>query len=196
MVFLVLIIVLALISYPYILTAVACHKMLKKLRRIAKREAYDIIPLRRFWWLPNGLGGKYDFLLEGRGETVAVKLWTSFKKGSVLVISPDGTAALRSVVNEPMNINGRSAKKTDRLGKPVKIAEMTENWNAPESKSIERAFLVYPPFGDIRFNDGREEIALRYGDSVFEKKIYEPYNLEQKMKISGKALSSGRATNT
>lgn len=195
MVFIVLIIILGIIFYPYIATAVANRKMIAKLRRIAKREAYNIIPLRRFLWIPRNFLKKYDFLIEGRGNTIAVKLFSSVKRNSCLTIRSDGTAIITAKEKKPMDIvrTGRSQKGIERiLGKPIKLSEIEENWNPQTEKNIEQAILIYPRFCGLFFSDGRDSTDIDSGVTLFGKTIYTPYGLEQKMRISAKALPSGK----
>ena len=195
MVFIVLIILLGLIFYPYILTALSTAKMLSKLRRIAKREAYHIIPLKKFLWFQRNFSKNYDFLIEGRGITIAVKLFSAVRRNSGLVIKPDGTASISSKQTAPMEIYPGTKKKErvgDIFGKNVKISELSENWNVIEGKNVDKVLLVYPSFSEMVFFDGREEAELRSGDTVFEHTIYTPYGLEQKLCISAKGLPQGK----
>ena len=188
MVFIILLLIAAALFYPYIVTAVKCKKMLTKLGRIAKREAYNIIPLRRFPWLPNGFGGKYDFLLEGRGSVWAVKLISCIYKNSYLVITPDGKGAIGYTVMPPFDIDKK--RKPSRLsGKAKDISKIDEGWSQGLNKEIRGALLIYPSFKAVVFNDGRGEVRLNAGDNIFERTIQTPYSLEQIMKISGKALA-------
>lgn len=187
MVFIVLIVIAAALFYPYIATAVKCKKMLTKLERIAKREAYNLIPLRRFPWLMKNFSGKYDFLLEGRGNVWAVKLVSCVHKNSYFMMTPDGNGAIGYTVSPPFDIEKK--RKSKRLfGKAKNISEIEENWNKGLEKNIRRALLFYPSFKAVVFSDGRGEIRMNPGDIIFEKIIHTPYSLEQRMKISGKAL--------
>ena len=188
MTFVILLIIAVVLLYPYISTVARCRRMLTKLGRIAKSEAYNIIPLRRFPWLPRTFSGKYDFLLEGRGSTIAIKLVSCVRKNSFLMIRPDGNAAVGYAVNEPFEMRKNSGS-TKKFGKFKNISSISENWNQNLDKNIDKAFLIYPFFKDVIFNDGRGEASLKTGDVIFGKAIHSPYSLEQKMKISGKALA-------
>ena len=183
-------IISAFLSFPYILAALRLKKMLSKLRRIAKKQAFNIIDLRPLPWLPKNFGGKYDVIIEGRGITVAVKLLTPIRKNTTLVITPAGEAGILSKARAPMDIEPVRGKRRDIdiRSKMKNISELRENWNPVEWKEIDKAFLVYPPFERIIFDDGREKAELRTGDKIFGKTICSPYFIEQKMRISGQAL--------
>jgi hypothetical protein len=186
-----IIIILGLIFYPYIFMLISNGKMLSKLRRIAEREAYRIIPLRKFLWLPKHNSGGYDFLIDGRGQVMAVKLVSAVHK-NFLIIRTDSSATASSIAREPMEIHSgkKENKKWNAMGKPIKISEIKENFNTEQGKIVEKTLLVYPPFAKIIFFDGKTEAELHSGDTVFSHTIYTPYGLEQKMCASSKALPS------
>ena len=60
-----IIIILGLVFYPYVFMLISNGRMLSKLRRIAKREAFHIIPLRRFLWIPKAYSGAMISSLTG-----------------------------------------------------------------------------------------------------------------------------------
>ncbi len=184
-----IIIILGLIFYPYIFMLIANGKMLSKLRRIAEREAYRIIPLRRFLWLPKHNSGGYDFLIDGRGQVMAVKLVSAIRKNYLLVVRPDSTATVNAFESRPMKIHPDS-QGLRAIRNPIKLSDIKENFNATEKKQTEKVLLVYPPFAKIIFFDGKTEAELHSGDTVFSHTIYTPYGLEQKMRASSKALPS------
>ena len=183
----VILIVLGFVFYPYALALVANRKMISKLRRIAEREAYRIIPLRRFLWIPKAHSGKYDLLIDGRGQVIAVKLVSAVRKNYLLVVRPDSTATVSAFESRPMKIHpeGQGLRS---VNKPIKISDIKENFNSNAGKQVEKAILVYPSFAKIIFFDGKTEASLGAGDTVFAHTIYTPYGLEQKMCASSKAL--------
>lgn len=193
MLFIVLIIISGLVFYPYIFMLIANWRMLSKLRRIAKREAYRMIPLRHFLWIPKSRFCGYDFLIDGRGQVMAVKLMSAVRK-NFLIIRPDSTATVSAIAREPMEIHSdkKGNKKWCATGKPVKLSEIKENFNTEQGKVVEKMLLVYPSFAQIIFFDGNCEAELRSGDTVFEHTICTPYGLEQKLCASSKALPQGK----
>ena len=185
----VLLIILVLVFYPYIFALVANGRMISKLRRIAKREAYRIIPLRKFLWIPKACSGEYDFLIDGRGQVMAVKLVSAIRKNYLLVVRPDSTATVSAVESRPMKIHPDS-QEMRAIRSPIKLSDIKENFNVNDKKQSEKVILVYPSFAKIIFFDGRTEATLGSGDTVFSHTIYTPYGLEQKMCASSKALPS------
>ena len=185
----------AVLVYPYVLAALSQKKMLSKLRRIANRQTFNVIYLRRFPWLPKNFGGKYDIIVEGRGRAIAFKLMTPIRKNSSLVITPSGNASIVSKVSPPLDIKkGKEGSGEKELGKTGNISEINENWSPMWGENMEKGILIYPAFKELVFDDGRGRVDLSAGDTVFGKTIYTPYFLEQKMRISGKALSENNVS--
>ena len=126
---------------------------------------------------------------------IAVKLLSATRRNYFLVMRPDGSAAVNLKESAPMKIHSENTevyKSWRSIGKPIKISDIKENFNAEQNKNIEKTLLTYPSFEKIVFFDGKGEAELISGDSVFGHTIYTPYGLEQKMRSSSRALPHGK----
>lgn len=173
MLFFILVILLVLgLSSPYISVIVKRKKMLVRLVTVAKENGYRVRALHRFVCLsPNG-GRKYDLLIQNKTHAYPVKLWSTAKRGSTLVIKRNGRYYEAYGVSDPMKTDKsqtRTVKGIERTARPTQ-----ENFKVREGKTVTPILLFYPcnksAFADL--GDSRRKIEL--GERIFKKKLCTP----------------------
>ena len=178
MIFLILLLlVAAAIISPYINVVLKRRKMLKRICGIARQLGYRVRALHRFVCLSQNCSSKYDLLFENKDRAFAVKLWSSAKKNSVLVINQNGTFYETQSVPQPLEpLKKQSCELKSRVrGVPV----TRENFKVKNGKYVEQILLYYPRNKEItvRFDDGNVG-ELEVGDKIFNKILCSPAKFE------------------
>ena len=156
MLFLILVILVAVgVTSPYIAVVIKRRKMLGRLVSVASENGYRVRPLHKFvCFSPNG-GGKYDLLIQNKTHAYPVKLWSTAKRSSTLIVKRNGRYYETYGVEDPMKIHKagkHTVKGSERVVRPTQ-----ENYKVKQGKTVTPVLLFYPcnksavaDLGDIR----------------------------------------------
>ena len=178
MLFWILVILIAVgVLSPYIAVVIKRRKMLRRIVSVASENGYRVRHLHKFvCFSPNG-GGKYDLLIQNKTHAYPVKLWSTAKRSSTLIIKRSGRYYETYGVEEPMKIHKvreHTVKGFERMVRPTE-----ENYKVKQGKTVTPVLLFYPcnrsAFADL--GDSRRKIE--FGDKIFKKTLCTPTMLQK-----------------
>ena len=178
---------------PYISVAVKRKKMIKRIVSVARASGFRVRALHRLVCFSFNRADGFDLLIENREQAFAVKLWSTARKNSVLVIRGDGSFYETQSVPEPFAPGEKPEHQLRGRAKSVPITK--QNFKLKKGKPITAIMLYYPSNKEAVVDFGNGRIAqLEMGDRVFDKILCSPARLEKMLKSN--APESAQAVQT
>ncbi len=193
MIFLIILLIAAVLLFPYGWVVLHRHRMLNRLRKRAEALGYAWKPLRRDILFSRNLSSKYDLCVEGEAQVYAVKLWACYRRGTTLTIDGEGYIANRRRQRHPIEPNegngdGSVWRYTRRRRVPRTVLKSNE---ATEKKTV-FVLLNYPTYDGIVFRGRGQEQPVLNGSVLFGKVFYTPSAFEKELYRSVKSKEPSR----
>ena len=166
-----------LVASPYISMVLKRRKMLKTIVRIASKNGYRVKPLHKFVLFSSSCAPRYDILIQNKSVAYPVKLWSTAKRGSILIISKDGRMRETYMVEEPLKTD--KTKTHTVKGFERKIKSTKDNFKVRASKSVTPIILFYPCNRAVFADFGNSRRKIEFGDRIFKKVLCSVSGLER-----------------
>lgn len=170
----------AVLLFPYVSTVWHRGKMLRHLETVARRGGFRLRRIHRFTVLSRNSGGRCDFLVENRECVFAVKLRSAVRRNVTLRIGSEGLAT--------EEITGRVPLWTDRKNRTHTTRRRAGNVHLPAlpvkyagKRIIVPVLLVYPSYREVLAEQGGEWSSVHSGDMVGEQTLYSPSAFEKRI---------------
>ena len=167
----------ALLASPYICVVFKRRRMIKRLIRVATQAGYVIRPLHKFVCLSLNTSGRYDILIQNKTHAYPVKLWSTARRNSILVIERDGRFFETSRVADPIKTD-KSAEYTVN-GRARRVKPTVKNFRVSKGKTVEPLLLYYPCNKRAVADLGISHRRIAFGDKIFGKILCSPPMLEK-----------------
>lgn len=178
MLFLILVILLILgLCSPYIAVVIKRRKMLRGLVAFAAENGYRTKPLHRFVCLSPNRGRKYDLIIQNKAFAYPVKLWSTAKRSSTLVVRKNGQYYETYGVDDPMKTDKaqrHTVKGIERTARPTQ-----ENFKVRVGKTVTPILLFYPCNNVVLADLGDSRRKIEPGEKIFRKTLCTPATLRK-----------------
>lgn len=167
-------------AYPYAEGILLKARMLKRLRQEARDAGYKY---RRFYkniFLVRNRSSRYDLIIYDEKTLYAVKLWSSYFRGSSLVLTEMGRVIERRKTRPVFKLKERSADFVLKRPQTVSPTRISKKYTV--GRDVVRVLLIYPSYEKIIAKRGAGEIILGSGDQLFSKTIYSPSAFLKRLK--------------
>lgn len=175
-VILVLLVAVGLVS-PYIAVALKRRQMLRRLVVITAQNGYRIKPLHKFVCFSPNRAGRYDLLIQNKTHAYPVKLWSTAKRSSTLVIKKNGCVYETYGVTDPLRTD--NAQRHTVKGRELAVRPTEENFKVRSAKTVIPILLYYPCNKSAVADLGDSRRKIEFGDRIFKKMLCSPTMLEQ-----------------
>lgn len=175
-VILVLLVAVGLVS-PYIAVVLKRRQMLRRLVVITKQNGYRIKPLHKFVCFSSNRAGRYDLLIQNKTHAYPVKLWSTAKRSSTLVIKKNGSVYETYGVVDPLMTD--NARRHTVKGRELSVRPTEENFKVRSTKAVTPILLYYPCNKSAIADLGNSRRKIEFGDRIFKKVLCSPTMLEQ-----------------
>ena len=168
------------VAYPYVEGIMLKAQMLKRLREEARNAGFKY---RRFYkniFLVRNRAAHYDLVIYDEKKLFAVKLWSSYFKGSSLVLTEKGRVIERRKTRSVFDLNKRSADFVLSRPQSVRPTKIPKKYTV--GREMERILLIYPSYDKIIAKRGAGEVILKSGDELFFKTVYSPSAFIKRLK--------------
>ncbi len=192
MLFVILILLLAAgVAVPYISVVLKRRKMLIRLRGVCAENGYRIKKLHKLVCLSPNRGKGYDLLIQNRTHAYPVKLWSTAKRSSTLVIKRNGCVYETYGVSDPLMTDKSKRHTVKSRERAVRATE--ENFKVKATKTVVPVMLYYPCNRQAVADLGESRRKIEFGDRIFKKLLCNPTMLENMLaeKRFEAALQSG-----
>ena len=175
---LVIVLLLFTLGYPYLSAMLARYRMLRQLKKTCGECGFRLRPLRRGTFVIRNRGNRYDFLIENKTQALAVKLWSAYRKGSVLVVTDRGRVFERRYAPILMDVR-RNARASKMEGRRQAVRRTQSPISPKDPRPLTKLLLVYPSYREVLRQTGEGELPLSSGDVIFDKRLVSPSALER-----------------
>lgn len=190
LVIIILLVLIFALTYPYTSAVVLKLRMLSRLVAEAKAAGFRV--RRRSRWIALGKNGssRCDLIVSGSQRIYAVKLWSAYHKGRVLIADEEqGLAWERSIIKTPLYVDPkRTACRRD--GKAFAVPEMLLPAKLSKDMRLVRVMLVYPSYREVRKKIGEKEYRVYSKDTVFGRVLCSPSAFFAMMRAEGVRVDS------
>lgn len=178
MLFVILVLILAVVvASPYICVVVKRRRMLGRLIEVATRAGYSIRPLHKFVCFSLNTSDRYDILIQNSTHAYPVKLWSTAKRNSTLVISADGRVYETTGVSDPLKTD--TSRDHTVNGRERRVKPTRQNYTIKGSKTVTPILLYYPCNKRAVADLGIKQRKIEFGDRIFGKTLCSPPMLEK-----------------
>ena len=168
----------AMFGYPYWWAAICRMRMLRRLERVCRENGFRFRPLKKPLWFVRNRGDKYELLIENQTRVLAVKLWSAYRRDSVLVLARDGKISERRQAPVVLDVR-RNAQGTKSVRGGGRVRRTILPLSQKDRRSVTKLLLVYPSYQKMMRQTGEGEISLHSGDVIFDKILISPSALEK-----------------
>ena len=176
LIFLAILLLAAALCYPYLSAAISKYRMLRRLAGISRSLGFRFRH-KGMACLSRNRGRQYDLLIENERRIYAVKLWSSYRNGTTLLLGKQGRVREQRRVVEPLSVGRKKPYEHRSFALAVPRTRLTLRKN--EKRSVTRILLVYPSYREILAKKEGRVTRLSSGDPIFDKLLYTPSALEQ-----------------
>ena len=173
---LVILLLIAALSYPYLSAAIAKYRMLRRLARVSRSLGFRFRH-RGSLSLSRNRGRRYDLLIETERRIYAVKLWSAYRNGSVLLLGERGRVREQRRIHEPLAVRRKKPQYHRSLALAVPRTRLM--LRKTEKRPVTRILLVYPSYREILVKKRDQILRLSSGDPIFDKLLYSPSAFEK-----------------
>lgn len=185
---LVIVLLIFALGYPYLSAMLSRHRMMKRLKKTCRDCGFRFRPLRRVTLLIRNRGNRYDFLIENKTQVLAVKLWSAYRQGSVLVVTDRGRVFERRYAPILMDVR-RNAKVSKMEGRRQAVRRTQLPISTKDPRPQTKLLLVYPSYREVLRQVGEQEHPLSSGDVIFDKRLVSPSALERLLREQASDLT-------
>lgn len=170
----------AVLLFPYVSTVWHRRKMLSRLEAIAKRSGFRLRRLHRMTVFSRNSGERCDFLVENRQYVFAVKLRSAVRRNVTLRIASGGLATEEITGRVPLwTDRKRRTHTTRRKAGSVQLPALPLKYAG--KRAIVPVLLVYPSYREVLAEQAGEWVSLHSGDVIGEQTLYSPSAFEKRI---------------
>lgn len=183
MIFLMILLIAAVLLFPYGWVLFHRYRMVKRLKHKAEKLGFSWKPLRRGFLLSRNLSSKYDLFIEGDRGVYLVKLWACHRRGTTLVIDEEGRILEGRRYRLPLERN--ESAEADRIrwkySRRRRVPKTTLGKLETTEKKVVFVLLNYPTYDRIVRKGKGQEVPIMNGSTLFGKIFYTPSAFENEL---------------
>ena len=181
MIIFIIILIAAVLLFPYGWALFHRHRMLKRLRQKCVSLEFEWKPLHQGILFSMNLSKKYDLCLEGKDSVYLIKLWSCFHRGTTLWIDEEGRVFEGRRCRLPIVKDEEKAGERWQYSRFRRVPRTLYKGSVEEGKKINFVFLSYPTYDRVVRRVKGQDQPIFNGSLLFGKRFYTPSALEAEL---------------